>query len=487
MGKGARSRAQHADKKIIQQQKQAVEVLKQKKDKLIMSIIGISLAIVVLIAGLVYMFYYANGNYLRDDISASSETYEIDNAVMTYLFKTNYVNMQSAYSGYFFEYSGVNPYDSLKNQTYTEDQTWFDSILDTTKMSVDEVIPLAEQAKADGITLTEEDYVTLEENLANVDPYFLEDGVQKSDVEKAVEMSLLAQKYNNKFIDELEITDEEIEDYYAENENNYKTASYLSYSITYEGEENNITKEEAEQRAEELENASSEEEFLEIVEEIVIQMNPDLNEEEIATMVDSAVFNSSSYVSESEMSDWIFDEEREIGETHIVEDADFNTITTSFITAPASRDETVTEIFRHILFSFDQYDTAEEAKAAADDILARYNEDPTEDNFSTLATGYTQDTASASNGGLYQGVTPGTMVEPIDTWLFDDAREVAEVEIVETEFGYHIMYYVGEGKEAWMEQIHNDISLEEFNTKLEELQEVYPITYDEEALSKLPV
>jgi parvulin-like peptidyl-prolyl isomerase len=38
------------------------------------------------------------------------------------------------------------------------------------------------------------------------------------------------------------------------------------------------------------------------------------------------------------------------------------------------------------------------------------------------------------------------MVEPFENWCFDEGRKEGEVGMVETEFGYHLIYYVGESK-----------------------------------------
>ena len=46
---------------------------------------------------------------------------------------------------------------------------------------------------------------------------------------------------------------------------------------------------------------------------------------------------------------------------------------------------------------------------------------------------------TAADGG--QGIRQGQMTKVIDDWCFDPAREVGDYGIVETEYGYHLIYF----------------------------------------------
>ena len=88
-------------------------------------------------------------------------------------------------------------------------------------------------------------------------------------------------------------------------------------------------------------------------------------------------------------------------------------------------------------------------KAKAEKI---YNEwkagEATEESFGKLAQQYTEDPGSKDNGGLYTQVAQGKMVEAFDAWCFDESRVVGDTALVQTEFGYHVMYFVG-SEEIW--------------------------------------
>lgn len=104
---------------------------------------------------------------------------------------------------------------------------------------------------------------------------------------------------------------------------------------------------------------------------------------------------------------------------------------------------------RHILISVDDSTddaawTAAEQEAQA--LLQQWKDgDATEDSFAELATEKTEDPGSQSTGGLYEDVYPGQMVEPFETWCFDETRQAGDTGIVKTDYGYHVMYFVGQG------------------------------------------
>ena len=82
----------------------------------------------------------------------------------------------------------------------------------------------------------------------------------------------------------------------------------------------------------------------------------------------------------------------------------------------------------------------------------------TEDSFAFLAAENSADTGSASNGGLYEEVYPGQMVDAFDAWCFDAARQPGDTGIVYNEgsyTGYHVVYFVGTDAPYWQVQVRN--------------------------------
>lgn len=94
----------------------------------------------------------------------------------------------------------------------------------------------------------------------------------------------------------------------------------------------------------------------------------------------------------------------------------------------------------------------EDAWAAAQaEVFAIYDEwlkgDMTEESFSELAKAKSED-GSASVGGLYEDVTEGQMVENFEEWIMAPGRKHGDHGLIQTQFGYHIMYFV-DGTESW--------------------------------------
>ena len=96
-----------------------------------------------------------------------------------------------------------------------------------------------------------------------------------------------------------------------------------------------------------------------------------------------------------------------------------------------------------------------------------------EDSFAAMAKTYSEDPGSASNGGLYEDVYVGQMVEPFETWCFDETRNYGDYGIVKTTYGYHIMYFV-DSDLVWYLNAENDMLAEKGNEFLTQVLENHP-------------
>lgn len=103
-------------------------------------------------------------------------------------------------------------------------------------------------------------------------------------------------------------------------------------------------------------------------------------------------------------------------------------------------------------YTDDQWKAAEKKAKSVYDKFSKG--DKTEYSFAKLAEEYSEDTASTSagsNGGVYgglcQGTTLGQMVEPFESWSIDKSRKYGDTDIVKSEYGYHIMYFIEDTKD----------------------------------------
>ena len=124
------------------------------------------------------------------------------------------------------------------------------------------------------------------------------------------------------------------------------------------------------------------------------------------------------------------------------------------------------------------------AQAILDEWLAG---EATEDSFAELANQYTDDGNDADydgepDGGLYTDVYEGQMVTNFNDWCFDEARQVGDYGLVQTNYGYHVMYFVG-SEPVWKTYAENDLLTETLNTMMDEIIAKYPMTVDYSAIS----
>ena len=90
------------------------------------------------------------------------------------------------------------------------------------------------------------------------------------------------------------------------------------------------------------------------------------------------------------------------------------------------------------------------AKKEAEDLLQQWKDGKaTEESFSELATEKSTDPGSKENGGLYEDVYPGQMVPTFNDWCFDESRKAGDTGIVETSYGYHVMFYSGDSETTY--------------------------------------
>lgn len=98
----------------------------------------------------------------------------------------------------------------------------------------------------------------------------------------------------------------------------------------------------------------------------------------------------------------------------------------------------------------------------------------TEASFGTLANEKSDDNnGNVTNGGLYENVKQGDMVQPFNDWIFDETRKPGDYGLVKTQFGYHVMYFVG-GEEIWYTEAKNallsELSTENLSKILEDFE-----------------
>lgn len=193
----------------------------------------------------------------------------------------------------------------------------------------------------------------------------------------------------------------------------------------------------------------------------------------------------------TELDTWLFDEATKAGDTKTItsEGDKKSTYSVYFMSATSHLDESATKDVAHILVSFDDYKTGTtitdeekaKAKAEADKILADYLAgEKTQAAFEKLG-----EEKTADSNVVYEGVTKGQMVEEFENWIFDEARTVGETGIVETTYGYHVMYFIGDGKLAWENTAHSGVLNDLFTEWVETNATTYNYTAKESVVNSI--
>lgn len=202
---------------------------------------------------------------------------------------------------------------------------------------------------------------------------------------------------------------------------------------------------------------------------------------ESATALNEAAKSTiTSYVSE-DAAKWAFDSARKAGDVKLFE-VGSNGNVSSYVILYINKGSyaPMASNVRHILISFtDNASSSSEAtdeqkkaaKASADKIYKEWQSGAkTEDSFAALAKEKSKDTGSAADGGLISGITSSAnYVESFRNWATDSSRKVGDTGIVESEYGYHIMYYSGSDY-AWKSAIRSTKASEDFEKQLDELE-----------------
>lgn len=116
----------------------------------------------------------------------------------------------------------------------------------------------------------------------------------------------------------------------------------------------------------------------------------------------------------------------------------------------------------------------ETSRAEAEALLAEWEEgDKSEDSFAALAVEHSDD-GSSTNGGLISDVQKGQMTENFENWCFDEARKAGDYGLVETPFGYHLMFYV-DSRPVWPDYVESELINLRANELLEEIIAKYPL------------
>ena len=489
-------------KKLRKEQNSATMTEKQQKEKKeakklkISSIVFAVIMVIVLITGLTVMVIrgvQGSGIIEKNTTALTVSDHKLNSIVMNYYYMDTvtsaYDEWYSMYGDYTASYLSMIQLDVTKpldEQTYYEgDMTWADYFM---QLATDRAIAdyaVYDVAMAENYTLSAEDQLNLDsavnyKNLyalsggySDVDDYmvaFYGPGANRDSYYKYKEVSAIASAYYNDFADTLEYTAEELRAHEEGNEINYNSYTYASYYLGYnkfldEGvtSPSNEQIEAAAAIAKVEATALIDATTIEELDEAIANLPVNAETTAASTKNKNILYSSVNSV----IRDWVADPARVENEITMIanevtstDDAGNETTTINgyyvvMFQSANENNEPMANV-RHLLIK-PETTTDEEgntiitdeakaaAKAEAEGHLNTWKQgEATEDSFSELVVKYSVD-GSSVDGGLFEDIHPGSSyTENFLNWALDTNRKTGDTDVIETEYGYHVMYYVGD-------------------------------------------
>lgn len=304
--------------------------------------------------------------------------------------------------------------------------------------------------------------------------------------EKYLTQMYVARAYYNDYLVDAKVSDDTLQTWLDEHESDYQQVPFAYLQISYDSTSDDAKQQAVDEVEEALSGVTDFASFRaliptlcsELVDQYVTYYS--VSEEEAVAEIENNIENQMSRddtVWESEIIDWLFSGDTEINDTnYVVSEADSLIYAVIKLGEPQLNEEELYSV-RHILIQPESDDATDStdsttgtqaftdaqwaaAESEAEKVLAEYEAgDKTELSFAKLANEYSKDTA-ASYGGLYSGVQAGQMVSAFEDWAMDDSRQYGDTGIVQSNYGYHIMYFVQKAP-SYVFDAQNDILAEQ--------------------------
>ncbi len=435
-----------------------------------------------------------------DEVALTVDGVEIKVSEYNYYYRSMLENyLSSTYN------MGADMTKSLKDQAPMmggqEGETVDDMLHRETIDQIKMVIGMCKAAEKAGIVLDEADNENVAASIKSVEDAAKENNATANDLisnyygygtnvellKRSYERMMLANKYYEKYRNDLQYTDAEIEAEYAKSPSQYAIADFRMLTIdgsatglaeTATDEEKTAATEQAMSAAKakaDAMQASAKDEASFIAQATI---NKPADDADFNPDADTKYVGADAAAMSEEAALWVFDAARKAGDCAVIKESTGYSV---ILFSKAYKNEQVYSVdVRHILCAYDETkvdeaglpleDHVKEVKAAAEKLYNEYLAgDKSEDSFAALAKANSGDPGSKDNGGLYQGVQRGQMVTAFNDWCFDPARKVGDSGIVATDFGYHIMYMSKLNGTFWKESVVEALRNGRMETYLKEL------------------
>lgn len=497
--KPAQNAEQLPEKEVVTEVgSQNIVIKKERISVILSSLLALVIVTILVILGIRY-YTQPNSNEKMNPGNIAMTVGDIDVSVGLYnYYYDSVVYEYTSYANY--GYYDLDSSADFSNQ-YTTDEdgneiSWLDMFEKTTTERIKTNVMYYEKGLDAGITLTDAQKEEIESQLDMIRESASDSGMGVNEysaetfgahcgletLRKYMEQYYIAGTYYNQYCITDRPSEEETDAYFEEHQNDYKSCSYALLEMEYDTTDDSTKQQSidtAEQYMAQITDTDSMRALIptacaDLIDRFISAGYFETEEEAITALGESIESTQARVDIENsfgeEISDWLFDESTAVGSTNYYANENVGVIYVLLKTGqPFLEEDNEVYSVRHILVmpgsddesetdsSAQQDYTQEEWNAAyaeAEEIVAEYNSgDKSELSFALLAEEYSDDTATTSSGqgglygGAYEGITPGSSAENFENWALDASRQYGDVDIVQTEFGYHIMFFISKGPE----------------------------------------
>ena len=489
----------------LKMQKRAEEKARAKKEKqvsLITSILIVAALVCFMASFPIRSYLTVHGTYVKvagENISRLEFDYNYNMAL------NNYMNQYGTY----LSYMGLDLTGDLSTQMYSDSLTFKDFF---EKMAVENIIQtkaLKAEAKAAGFTYDAtkdyEDYLNYVSQAAEAAGMTEKQFVQEnfgayattSRLKPIVMENLESSAYYDSVSDEKMPSDEDAENYYAENKDSYDSIDYRMTVINAElpteptdladkTEDTTTTDNTTGSTSTDSTTGTDTTTYEPSEAEIAYAMEQAKAEADTALKSiakDGELKENAKRTSLASVTrEWLFDESRKAGDTTVIEDETNNRY---YVLAFEKRylDETPTVDVRAVILSND-------GDVSADSVLEEWKSGAaTEDSFAELADKYNTASTTTSEGGLFEALSVSNVSDELKDWMTDSGRVQGDTAVIapEGESYTYVVYFIGTNEAEWMKSIKNTLLTDIMADYLEEITANYSVEDSRNNLNYLKV
>ena len=461
-------------------------------------------------------------------LSTVDFTYYYVDAINKHYYEV-YKTYSETLGNYWAMFLGYNLNTPLNEQIHDKETntTWADYFVDQAIDSATTLYALYDLAVEDKHELTNEDKTQISTSISNlrseaaangysdVEDYLRLtycDGANLENYAAYVNVQVYANSYFQKHRDSLEYAKDVIDAYNKEHYDKFSSFTYAFYSIsvskylgegtkdadgkvTYTDEQKENALAAAKKEAEKLvaSGATTTLKFNEAIK--ALDINKD-NKNAACTTGEDVFYDD---IAATDIQKWLVEEGRKVNDIEAVpiystEEGKSDEIVGYLVILFQGRNDNLDNLVtvRHIPALFEGYyydaeynlvvpdSSKANAQKKANSILDEWKKGAaTENSFAELADKNTSENET-KKGGLQEDVFPGSSHESINKWCFEEGRKPGDVAILDSEVGYHIIYFVkqqdstyrdllietemrNEDADKWLENLKKEVKAEKVN------------------------